>query len=89
MKALKIIAGSLAAALAAAFLAGAVWAHNADIDSADYIVSNDVITAAGAAGGALFLVLAAWLIYLGVRPRRNRGLAAEAAPARPSRSPAA
>ncbi len=72
MRAVQIITGSLAAGLAAAFLSGAVWAQNADIDSARYIVSGDAITAVGAVAGALFLVLAASLFYLGVRPRRDR-----------------
>jgi hypothetical protein len=35
------IAGSLAAALAAGLLAGAVWIHNANTDSAGYIVTGD------------------------------------------------
>jgi hypothetical protein len=72
MKALKFIIGSIAAGLAAAFLGGAVWAHNAHIDPDRYIVSNDVITAAGAVGGALFLILAARLFYVGLRPERKQ-----------------
>lgn len=72
MRAVQIITGSLAAGLAAAFLSGAVWAQNADIDSARYVVSGDAITAVGAVAGALFLVIAACLFYLGVRPRRDR-----------------
>ena len=35
------ITGSLAAALAAGLLAGAVWVHNANTDSAGYIVTDD------------------------------------------------
>ena len=35
------IAGSVAAALAAGLLAGAVWVHNANTDSAGYIVTGD------------------------------------------------
>ena len=35
------IAGSLAAALAAGLLAGAVWIHNANTDSAGYIVTDN------------------------------------------------
>jgi hypothetical protein len=77
MKAGKIITGSLAAGLAAAFLGGAVWGHNADVDWDRYIINGDVVTAVGAVGGALFLVLAARLIYLGVRPRRDRDVGAE------------
>src|SRR5688572_28367205 len=34
------IAGSVAAALAAGLLAGAVWVHNANTDSAGYIVTH-------------------------------------------------
>jgi hypothetical protein len=69
MKAGRIIAGVLAAGLAAAFLGGADWAQGADIASADYVVSGDAITVAGAVLGALFVALAARLVYTGLRPR--------------------
>jgi len=82
MKAVQIVTGILAAGLAAAFLSGANWAHNADIDSARYIVSGDAIIIAGAVAGALFVVLAARLIYLGVRPTRHQGSGSEQSPAR-------
>ena len=82
MRAVQIITGSLAAGLAAAFLSGAVWAQNADIDSARYVVSGDAITAFGAVAGALFLVLAAVLFYRGVRPRGDRNVGATRASAR-------
>jgi len=86
MKAGRIVTGSLAAGLAAAFLGGADWAQNADIASADYIVSGDAITVAGAVLGALFLALAALLIYTGVRPERDRDVGAEGPPARANRA---
>ena len=68
MKALTIITATLAAGLAAAFVGGAVWGYNADIDSERYLISNDVVTAAGAVGGAVFLALAAHLFRRGTRP---------------------
>jgi hypothetical protein len=68
MKALKVITGSVAAGLAAAFLGGAFWAQDADIDSDRYLVSGDVITVVAAVAGALFVVLAAGLFYRAVRP---------------------
>jgi hypothetical protein len=69
MKAANILSAILTAGLAAAFLGGAAWGHNADIDSDRYLISNDVITAVGAFGGALFLALTARFFYLGVRAR--------------------
>ncbi len=45
------------------------WGHNAAIDSDRYHISNDVITAAGAFGGALFLALTTRFFYLGVPGR--------------------
>jgi hypothetical protein len=69
MKATKIITGSLAAGLAAALLGGAFWAQHTEIDSDRYIVSGDLNSVVGAVGGALFLALAAALIYRGARPR--------------------
>jgi hypothetical protein len=77
MKAVQIITGSLAAGLAAAFLAGAAWGQNADITWDPYIINGDVVTVVGAVGGALLLALAALLLYLGVRPRRDRDVSAE------------
>jgi hypothetical protein len=82
MKVGRIISGSIAAGLAAAFLGGADWAQSADVASADYIVSGDAITVAGAVLGALFLALAALLIYTGVRPSRDRDLGADGPAAR-------
>jgi hypothetical protein len=67
MKALQIITGSLAAGLAAALLAGAFWAQDANIDPDRYLVSGDVISVVGAVGGALFVALAAGLFYRAVR----------------------
>ena len=69
MRTANILSAILTAGLAAAFLAGAVWGHNADIDSDRYLITNDVITAVGAAGGALFLALTARFFHLGVRTR--------------------
>ena len=68
MKALQIVTGSLAAGLAAAFLGGAFWAQDANIDPDRYLVSGDVISVVGAVAGALFLALAAGLFYRAVRP---------------------
>ncbi len=90
MKAVQIITGSLAAGLAAAFLGGAAWGQNAVVDWDRYIISGDVVTVVGAVGGALLLALAALLIYLGVRPRRDRDVSAGGASARVHRgAPAA
>ena len=69
MKAANILSAILTAGLAAAFLGGAVWGHNAAIDSDRYLISNDVVTATGALGAALFLALTARFFYLGVRAR--------------------
>ena len=82
MKALQIITGTLAAGLAAAFLAGAVWGHDAKVDWDPYIINGDVVTAAGAVGGAVSLALAVLLIYRGVRPSRDRAASAGDASAR-------
>ncbi len=68
MKALQIVTGSLAAGLAAAFLGGAFWAQDAAIDPDRYLVSGDVISVVSAVAGALFLALAAGLLYRVVRP---------------------
>ena len=70
MKAARITTATLFAGLAAAFLGGAVWGHNADIDSATYLITNDVITAAGAVGAAICLAIAARLFYRSARPSR-------------------
>jgi hypothetical protein len=69
MKALQIVTGSLAAGLAAAFLGGAFWAQDANIDPDRYLVSGDVISVVGAVAGALLLMLAAGLFYRAVRPQ--------------------
>jgi hypothetical protein len=69
MRTLTIITGSLAAGLAAALLAGAFWAQDADIDSGRYLVSGDVISVVGAVGGAFFVALAAGLFLRVARPR--------------------
>jgi hypothetical protein len=69
MKTARIITGSLAAGLAAAFLSGAFWAQDAHIDSDRYLISGDVISVVGAVGGALLLALAAGLFYRAARPR--------------------
>ena len=61
MNALQIVTGSLAAGLAAAFLGGAFWAQDANIDPHRYLVSGDVISVVGAVAGALLLMLAAGL----------------------------
>ena len=68
MKALQIVTGSLAAGLAAAFLGGAFWAQNANIDPDRYLVSGDVISVLGGVAGALFLALAAVFFFRAVRP---------------------
>jgi len=68
MKAVQIVTGSLAAGLAAAFISGAFWAHDATIDPDRYLVSGDVISVVGAVAGALLLALAAGLFYRAVRP---------------------
>jgi hypothetical protein len=68
MKALQIVTGSLAAGLAAAFLGGAFWAQDANIDPDRYLVSGDVISVVAAVGGALFTALALGLFYRAVRP---------------------
>jgi hypothetical protein len=68
MKALQIITGSLAAGLAAAFLGGAFWAQDANIDADRYLISGDVITVVAAVAGALFVALAAGLFYRAARP---------------------
>lgn len=68
MKAARITTATLFAGLTAAFLGGAVWGHNADIDSATYLITNDVITAVGAVGAAICLAIAARLFYRGVHP---------------------
>ena len=68
MKTLSIITASFAASLAAAFLGGAFWAQDANIDSDRYLVSGDVITGVAAVLGALFVVLAAGLFYRAIRP---------------------
>ena len=68
MKALQIVTGSLAAGLAAAFLSGALWAQDANVDADRYLVSGDVISVVGAVAGALLLALAAGLFYRAVRP---------------------
>jgi hypothetical protein len=67
MKALNYITATLAAGLAAAFLGGAFWAQNANFDSDRYLVSGDAITVLAAVGGALFLALAAGLVYRAAR----------------------
>ena len=48
MKALQIVTGSVAAGLAAAFLGGAFWAQDANIDPDRYVVSGDVISVVSA-----------------------------------------
>jgi hypothetical protein len=68
MKALQIVTGTLAAGLAAAFVGGAFWAQDANIDPDRYVVSGDVISVVGAVAGALLLALAAGLFYRAVRP---------------------
>jgi hypothetical protein len=67
MKALQITTASLTAGLAAALLAGAFWAQNANIDWDDYFVNADLVSAVGAVGGALFVALTAGLIYRAFR----------------------
>ncbi len=85
MKAVHLVTGSLAAGLAAAFVGGAFWAQDTDVDSARYLLSGDAITVAGAVLGALFAVLAARLLYAGVRTGRDRrGGAAHTSSARTS-----
>ena len=69
MNAARVITGSIAAGLAAAFLAGAFWAQGADIDSDRYVISGDVISIVGALGGALCLALAGNLFYRAARSR--------------------
>jgi hypothetical protein len=70
MKALQIITATVAAGLAAAFLGGAFWAQDANIDPDRYLVTGDVITVVAAVAGALFVALAAGLFYRAVRPER-------------------
>ena len=67
MKALQITTASLTAGLAAALLAGAFWAQHATIDWDDYFVNADLVSAVGAVGGALFVVLTGGLIYRAFR----------------------
>jgi hypothetical protein len=62
MKALQITTASVTAGLAAALLAGAVWAQNANIDWDRYIGNADLVTAVGAVGGALLVALTAGLV---------------------------
>ena len=73
MKALSIITASVTAGLAAALLSGAIWAQNANIDWDRYFSSADVVTVAGAVGGALLVALTAGLIYRGFRPQLRSG----------------
>lgn len=73
MKALQIVTGLTAAGLAAAFLAGAVWAQRTGIDWDHYFLSADAVSIAGAALGALFVALAARLTSLAAT-RRERGI---------------
>jgi hypothetical protein len=68
MKTLQIITATVAAGLAAAFLGGAFWAQDANIDPDRYVVSGDVITVVAAVVGALFVALAAGLVYRAARP---------------------
>ena len=67
MKALQITTASVTAGLAAALLAGAVWAQGANIDWDDYFANANVVTAVGAIGGALFVALTAGLVYRAFR----------------------
>ena len=67
MKALSIITASVTAGLAAALLSGAIWAQNANIDWDRYFASADVVTVAGAVGGALLVALT------GFRPQLRSG----------------
>jgi hypothetical protein len=69
MKALQLTTATVTAGLAAAFIGGAFWAQDANIDSDRYLISGDVISVVGAVAGALFVALTAGLVYHAARSR--------------------
>jgi hypothetical protein len=69
MRTLQLTTASVTTGLAAAFIGGAFWAQDANIDSDRYVISGDVISVVGAIAGALFVGLTALLVY---RAARNR-----------------